>query len=292
VAGRALDAVIESVTGALKDGESVVLVGFGTFSVKDRAARTGRNPQTGKAIDIAAAKIPGFKAGKALKRDFAEIPSLQVSKKGPGDFVSEADKRAENILYQELSRARPGYGFVMEEAGVIEGSDKSHRWHIDPLDCTSNFLHGIPHFAISVGLEREGQMVAGVVLDVIKDEMFVAERGKGAYVNNRRLRVSGRREAAGMLIGTGIPHSREQLRQASRCVFDTGGPHIHARDSQCHGSSLPKIENFNSECHEARSIALPVRDCRSVACPWNVSFGFTLLWIAIQNAGAKQTNHC
>lgn len=147
-----------------------------------------------------------IKASRNLKRDFGEVENLQVSLKGPGDFVSQADRKAEKTIYEMLDKARPGYGFVMEESGVIEGSDKSHRWHIDPLDGTSNFLHGIPHFAISVGLEREGQMVAGVVLDVIKDEMFVAERGKGAYVNNRRLRVSGRREAAGMLIGTGIPH--------------------------------------------------------------------------------------
>jgi myo-inositol-1(or 4)-monophosphatase len=146
------------------------------------------------------------KAGGRLRRDFGEVENLQVSMKGPGDFVSAADRKAEKTIYEMLDKARPGYGFVMEESGIIEGSDKSHRWHIDPLDGTSNFLHGIPHFAISVGLEREGQMVAGVVLDVIKDEMFVAERGKGAYVNNRRLRVSGRREAAGMLIGTGIPH--------------------------------------------------------------------------------------
>jgi len=147
-----------------------------------------------------------IKASRNLKRDFGEVENLQVSLKGPGDFVSQADRKAERTIYEMLDKARPGYGFVMEESGIIEGSDKSHRWHIDPLDGTSNFLHGIPHFAISVGLEREGQMVAGVVLDVIKDEMFVAERGKGAYVNNRRLRVSGRREAAGMLIGTGIPH--------------------------------------------------------------------------------------
>jgi myo-inositol-1(or 4)-monophosphatase len=147
-----------------------------------------------------------IKASRSLKRDFGEVENLQVSLKGPGDFVSQADRKAEKILHEALEKARPGYGFVMEEAGVVEGTDKSHRWHIDPLDGTANFLHGVPHFAVSVGLEREGQIVAGVVYDVIKDEMFIAERGKGAFVNNRRLRVSGRREAAGMLIGTGIPH--------------------------------------------------------------------------------------
>jgi myo-inositol-1(or 4)-monophosphatase len=147
-----------------------------------------------------------IKASRTLKRDFGEVENLQVSMKGPGDFVSAADRKAEKTIHEMLDKARPGYGFVMEESGVIEGSDKSHRWHVDPLDGTSNFLHGIPHFAISVGLEREGQIVAGVVLDVIKDEMFMAERGKGAFLNNRRLRVSGRREASGMLIGCGVPH--------------------------------------------------------------------------------------
>jgi myo-inositol-1(or 4)-monophosphatase len=146
------------------------------------------------------------RAARSLVRDFGEVENLQVSVKGPGDFVSAADRKAEKLLFEALSKARPGYGFVMEEAGVVQGTDGSHRWHIDPLDGTANFLHAIPHFAVSVGLEREGQLIAGVVYDVIKDEMFVAEKGKGAFVNNRRLRVSGRREPTQMLIGTGVPH--------------------------------------------------------------------------------------
>lgn len=146
------------------------------------------------------------KASRSLKRDFGEVENLQVSLKGPGDFVSKADKAAEKVIFQALEKARPGYGYVMEETGVVEGPDKSHRWHIDPLDGTSNFVHAVPHFAISLALEREGQLVAGVVYDVIKDEMFMAEKGKGAFVNNRRLRVSARREPTLMLIGTGIPH--------------------------------------------------------------------------------------
>src|SRR5439155_11107793 len=104
-----------------------------------------------------------FKAGRGLKRDLGEIESLQVSVKGPGDFVSAADRRSEKTLFEELSKARPGYGFLMEESGQVEGSDKSHTWHIDPLDGTTNFLHGLPIFAISIGLEREGQLVAGLV---------------------------------------------------------------------------------------------------------------------------------
>ena len=147
-----------------------------------------------------------LKAGRGLKRDFGEVENLQVSVKGPGDFVSAADKRAETTVFEELSRARPGYGFVMEESGMVEGSDKSHTWHIDPLDGTTNFLHGIPIFGVSIALEREGHLVAGVVYNPAVDDLFVAERGQGAYLNNRRLRVSARRQMADCVIGCGIPH--------------------------------------------------------------------------------------
>ncbi|MGL4495302.1 MAG: inositol monophosphatase family protein [Beijerinckiaceae bacterium] len=146
------------------------------------------------------------KASRSLKRDFGEIENLQVSMKGPGDFVSAADKKAEKILYEALVKARPGFGFVMEEGGVIEGGDSAHRWHIDPLDGTQNFLHAIPHSCISVALERDGTIIAGVVYDFAKDEMFIAERGQGAFLNNRRLRVSARRSAPEALVGCGIPH--------------------------------------------------------------------------------------
>lgn len=146
------------------------------------------------------------KAARSLKRDFGEVENLQVSRKGPANFVSAADTRAEEILRGALEKARPGYGFVLEEGGVVEGGDKSHRWHVDPLDGTTNFLHGIPHFCISVGLEREGVPVAGVIYDPIKDEMFMAERGKGAFLNNRRLRVSARREMAEAVVFCGLPH--------------------------------------------------------------------------------------
>ena len=146
-----------------------------------------------------------LKAGRGLKRDFGEIENLQVSVKGPGDFVTNADRRAEQTLFEELSKARPGYGFIMEEGGAVEGPDKSHTWHIDPLDGTMNFLHGLPIFAISIGLEREGQVVAGLVYNPATDDMFFAERGQGAYHNNRRLRVAARRDIAEGLIGCGIP---------------------------------------------------------------------------------------
>src|SRR5215469_9518606 len=145
------------------------------------------------------------KAGRALIRDFGEIENLQVSLKGPADFVSTADERTERILVQELSKARPGYGFLVEETGVIEGPDKSHRFVIDPLDGTTNFLHGIPQFAISIALEREGQIVSGLVFNPVSDELFVAEKNHGAFLNDRRLRVSGRKALKDALFATGIP---------------------------------------------------------------------------------------
>lgn len=147
-----------------------------------------------------------MKAARSLKRDFGEVENLQVSRKGPGDFVSAADRKSEQILRDALEKARPGYGLIMEEQGVVEGPDKSHCWHIDPLDGTTNFLHGMPHFCISVGLEREGQIVAGVIYDPIKDELFIAEKGKGAFMNNRRLRVAARRDMVDALVICGLPH--------------------------------------------------------------------------------------
>ena len=145
------------------------------------------------------------KAARGLIRDFGEVEQLQVSVKGPGDFVSAADLRAERTLRQELSRARPGYGLLMEESGASDGADPHHRWIVDPLDGTTNFLHGVPHFAISIALERDGEIVAGMIYEPTRDEIFWAEKGAGAYLNDRRLRVSGRRQLAEALIGTGIP---------------------------------------------------------------------------------------
>lgn len=146
------------------------------------------------------------KAGRGLTRDFGEVENLQVSAKGPGDFVSAADRKAERILHSELEYARPGYSFLMEESGAIEGEDHQHRWIIDPLDGTTNFLHGIPLFAISVALERQGTLVAAVVYNPATDELFTAERGQGAFLNDRRLRVANRRDMAESVIATGIPH--------------------------------------------------------------------------------------
>ena len=147
-----------------------------------------------------------MKAGRSLRNDFGRISSLEISRKGPGDFVSQADKKAEDVLYRELERARPDYSFKLEESGIVEGKDKTHCWHIDPLDGTTNFLHGIPQFAVSVGLEREGQLVAGVIYNPITDDLYVAEKGQGAFHNNRRMRVSQCSEPADALIAIGIPH--------------------------------------------------------------------------------------
>lgn len=147
-----------------------------------------------------------LKAGRALKRDFGEVENLVVSLKGPGDFVTAADRKAEKTLFEELSKARPGYGFLMEESGAVEGTDKAHRWLIDPLDGTTNFMHGLPIFAISIALEREGALVAGLVYNPATDDMFVAERGQGAWHNNRRLRVAPRRDFSDALVGCGVPH--------------------------------------------------------------------------------------
>ena len=152
-------------------------------------------------VMIAAAR----KAGKGLIRDFGELENLQVSRKGPADFVSNADQRTERLLIEQLSKARPGYGFLVEEAGAIEGPDKTHRFIIDPIDGTSNFLHGIPQFCISIALEREGVVSSAVVFNPVTDEMFVAERSHGAFLNDKRLRVAARSHLPDTLIASGAP---------------------------------------------------------------------------------------
>jgi len=153
-------------------------------------------------VMIAAAR----KAARALKRDFGEVEQLQVSLKGPANFVTAADRRAEQTLRAELAKARPNYGFLGEESGRHDGSDKTHTWIVDPLDGTTNFLHGIPQFAISIALEREDTIIAGVIYNPVTDELFTAERGKGAFLNDKRLRVAARKQLAGAVIACGMPH--------------------------------------------------------------------------------------
>ncbi len=152
------------------------------------------------------------KAGGRLRRDFGEVEHLQVSRKGPADFVSKADMRAERAIYDELLQARPGWGFVLEEAGVIEGDPGMPRWIIDPLDGTSNFLHGIPHFAISIAAQEPkpdgsgwGDVIAGVIYQPVTDETYWAEKNRGAWLQDARLRVSARSRMSEALIATGIP---------------------------------------------------------------------------------------
>lgn len=162
-----------------------------------------------------------FKAGRSLSRDFGEVQNLQVSVKGPGDFVTSADLRAEKIIREELEKSRPGFGFLMEEAGEIKGTEPQNRWIVDPLDGTHNFMHGLPHFCISIALEREKEIIAGVIYNPATDELFVAERGQGAYLNDKRIRVSARKKLHECLVSTHIPrlgqkgHRRALLEQAT-----------------------------------------------------------------------------
>ena len=146
------------------------------------------------------------KAGRALAKDFREVENLQVSMKGAGDFVSRADIAAEQIIKSELMNARPTYGWLAEEGGEEEGKDPTRRWIVDPLDGTTNFLHGLPHWAVSIALEHKGQIVAGVVYDASKDELFFAEKGEGAWMNESRLRVSGRDRMIESIFATGVPY--------------------------------------------------------------------------------------
>lgn len=168
------------------------------------------------------------KATKGLVRDFGELEQLQVSRKGVADFVSAADMKAEAAIYEYLQEARPKYGFVMEEQGEIEGTDNSNRWIVDPLDGTTNFLHGFGHFAISIGLERDRQPYAGVIYNPISDELFWAEKGEGAWMNDRRLRVTARTELTECLFACGLPFAgregrQQALEETDRVLAKTSG---------------------------------------------------------------------
>jgi myo-inositol-1(or 4)-monophosphatase len=196
--------------------------------------------------------------------------------KGPGDYVSQADKKAEEIVYTELRRARPDYSFLMEESGVVEGTDGQHRWLVDPLDGTTNFLHGIPIFAVSIALERQGQIVAGVIFNPAMDELYTAERGGGAFLNDRRLRVSGRSKLVDSVIGTGVPH-------------------LGRGD---HGNYLLQMRNVMAEVSGIRRMGAAALDLAYVAAgrldgfweeglsPWDIGAGI----IMIREAGGFVTN--
>ncbi len=176
------------------------------------------------------------KAAKILIRDFGEIENLQVSLKGPGDFVTASDKKVEKILINELQEARPSYSILSEEIGQIN-NDKSFKWIIDPIDGTANFLHGIPHFAISIGLEHDDEIICGIVYDPIKDEMFVAEKGNGSYLNNQRMRVS----------------SRSKLKD---CIVFTGGPKLESKNKEL---AIEEYKKFSSK------VLIPIRKLGSAS---------------------------
>ena len=163
------------------------------------------------------------KVSRSLIRDFGEIENLQVSSKGPGDFVSSADKRTEKILIEELQKAHPEYGIITEETGIINKSNTKNRWIIDPIDGTTNFLHGVPHFAISIALKSGDEIVSGLIYDPIKDEMFYAEKESGAFFNNQRIRVSKKRELNSCLFATGGVSKNEvdlPLRKSGSAALD------------------------------------------------------------------------
>ncbi|WP_137932964.1 inositol monophosphatase family protein [Mesorhizobium comanense] len=208
-----------------------------------------------------------MKAGRSLARDFGEVQNLQVSMKGPGDYVSQADRKAEDIVFAELSKARAGYGFLMEERGAVAGDDDQHRWIVDPLDGTTNFLHGIPLFAVSIALERQGQIVAGVIYNPAMDELYTTERGGGAFMNDRRLRVAGRTKLVDTVIGCGVPH--------------LGRGH--------HGNFLVELRNVMAEVSGVRRLGSAALDLAYVAAgrmdgfwetglsAWDIAAGLLLI---------------
>ena len=216
------------------------------------------------------------KASRTLKRDFGEVEHLQASLKGPANFVTAADRRAEEILREELELARPGYGFLGEEGGAREGSDKTHRWIVDPLDGTLNFLHGIPHFAISIALEREGTIVAGVVYNPARDELYTAERGKGAFLNDQRLRVAGRQRLADAVVACALPHpSRGDVER-------TRNEHAAVQDK------IAGLRRFGAAALDLAWIAAGRFDCyweRNLS-PWDFAAGV----IIVREAGGYVTD--
>nr|WP_281372646.1 inositol monophosphatase family protein [Phenylobacterium haematophilum] len=216
------------------------------------------------------------KAARGLNRDFGELGELQVSRKAPADFVSAADLKAEQTLFEALEKARPGYSFMGEERGLIEGTDKTHTWIVDPLDGTTNFLHAIPHFAINIALEREGVVVAAVTYNPVTNELFWAEKGKGCFVNDKRLRVAGRKHLDESVLGTGIPflghgqHARflKELHQISQRV--AGVRRFGAASLDLAYVAAGRLDGFWE------------RDLK----PWDMAAGVLL----ITEAGGKVTN--
>ncbi|MUO78249.1 inositol monophosphatase [Agrobacterium vitis] len=207
------------------------------------------------------------KAGKSLSRDFGEVQNLQVSVKGPGDFVSQADMKAEKLVREDLLKARPTYGFLGEEGEEIKGTDGAHRWIVDPLDGTTNFLHGIPQFAVSIALERNGEIVAGVIFNPATDELYTTEKGGGAFLNDRRIRVGARKALSDCVIGCGMPH------------LGKGN----------HGKALLELRHVMGEVAGVRRMGAAALDLAYVACgrfdgfwetglhAWDIAAGLLLI---------------
>ncbi len=207
------------------------------------------------------------KAARGLLRDFGEVENLQVSIKGPADFVSAADRMAEEVIFEELSHARPGYGFLMEESGTKEGADKTHRWIVDPLDGTTNFLHGLPLFTISIGLERDGELVAGLIYNPISEELYTAEKGNGAFLNDRRIRVSARRKLEEAVICCGIPH------------FGRGDHELFYKEL---GAILPKVAGIRRTGSSALDLAWTASGkfdgfWERGLSPWDIAAGIVIV---------------
>ena len=184
------------------------------------------------------------KASKVLIRDFGEIENLQVSSKGPGDFVTSADKRTEKIIIEELQKAHPEYGIISEESGIINKANTNNRWIIDPIDGTTNFLNGIPQFAISIGYEEENEIKCGVIFDPIKNEMFFAEKGNGAYLNNSRIRVSNKKKLKDALLVTGGPKQSSKIKKE-----------IFSEFIKASNSSLSSVRKFGSAALDVAYVA-------------------------------------
>jgi myo-inositol-1(or 4)-monophosphatase len=207
------------------------------------------------------------KASRSLKRDFGEVEKLQVSLKGPANFVTAADRKAEETIYAELAKARPGYGFLGEEGGEREGADKTHTWVVDPLDGTTNFLHGIPHFAISIALVREGVAVAGVVYNPISDDLFIAERGKGAFLNDQRIRVAARKRLHDCVVACGLPH------------YGRGDLELGARETTAMQTEVAGLRRFGAASLDLAWIAAGRIDGyweRNLK-PWDIAAGLALV---------------
>jgi myo-inositol-1(or 4)-monophosphatase len=207
------------------------------------------------------------KAARNIQRDFGELADLQVSQKGPGDFVTKSDKKSEQVLRAELEKARPGYDFLMEESGVVKGTDPENRWIIDPIDGTANFIHAVPLFAISVALERKGEIFAGVTYNPITDEMFVAEKGGGAFMNNRRIRVAARRDIHDAMVSCSIPHRGRKDHALAR-------NEIGVMQGKVVG-----IRRLGSTCLELAYVAAGRFDAtwqRNVS-PWDMAAGIALI---------------